>query len=587
MNATLNLTVKSGTQKGQIFDLPNGKITVGRGPANDITLDNPTISKHHLLLNVQNGVVTVQDLGSTNGTFINGKKVAAPTKLRPGDELQVGADVTLTLRGGVDRTYVAAAPLPVKKKSMAGVWVVLGILFLAILLVGGYFLWQSIQVVAPTPTVAQVFATPAFPTPNPVPTATFTPQNSATRITFNADQSALQFGDCAKLTWSVENAKDVRLDGEVVSNTGQREICPQKSGENHILTALSLDGNIEEAAISLVILPTATPPPGVNVNFSTETSTLDYGNCTTLRWQVENAQNVTLNGQQVGFNGSQEVCPTKVSNTYRLLIASTGNDVTEQTLVIRVRPTPLPAQPTPTFTLTPTPTSPPPPSAAAPPVINQFIADNYSLRPGECTLLHWSVSNARQVDLDGAPVANQGKQQICPTVSGSYALNAAGANGQSAHATVQLQVTGSGSVTTPPPVAGSGPYQLKVGNQHRYEEPWGGDRGDPCEAWRTGNFDDEHPNFRGFNLELLLTNNSAVKVSDNWGDNIRFFTASGGEVKSCYYGYGGAGPPPKATSSVTFFTVVPQGDYVQVVQLDLGGYTVRLCLDGKGGSWGC
>jgi hypothetical protein len=220
-------------------------------------------------------------------------------------------------------------------------------------------------------------------------------------------------------------------------------------------------------------------------------------------------------------------------------------------------------------------------------VINQFTADSYSLQAGKCTLLHWSVSNARQVSLDGAPVANQGSQQICPAVSGSYVLTAAGSGGQTSHATVQLQVTGGGSVTTPPPVAGSGPYQLKVGNQHRYEEPWGGDRGDPCEAWRTGNFDDEHPNFRGFNLELLLTNNSQAKVADNWGDNISFFTASGGNLKACYYGYGGAGPPPKATASVTFFTVVPQGDYVQVVQLDLGGYTIRLCLDGKGGSWGC
>ncbi|HEY85481.1 MAG TPA: FHA domain-containing protein [Chloroflexi bacterium] len=592
MNATLKLTVKSGTQKGQVFDLPDGKATIGRGSTNDITLDNPTISKHHLLLNVQNGVVTAQDLGSTNGTFINGKKVTASTKLRPGDELQVGADITLTLHGVVDRTYVAAAPPPPKKKSMAGILALLGILLLAILLVGGYFLWQGMQVVAPTPTVAQATATATVPTLASVPTATLTPQSATAstastaapvRITFNADQSTLQFGDCARLFWSVDNAKDVRLDGKAVSNAGEREICPQKSGENHILTALSLDGNIEEATISLVILPTATPPPGVKVSFSTEQSTLDYGDCTTLRWQVENAQNVALNGQQVGYTGNQEVCPRETSNTYRLLISSTGNNVTEQTVVIRVRPTPLPAQATPTFTPLP-PTSAP---AAAAPVINQFIADSYSLQAGKCTLLHWSVSNARQVSLDSAPVANQGSQQICPAVSGSYVLTAVGSGGQTSHATVQLQVNSGGSVTTPPPVAGSGPYELKVGNQHRYEEPWGGDRGDPCEAWRTGNFDDKHPNFRGFNLELLLTNNSQAKVADTWGDDISFFTASGGEVKACFYGYGGAGPPPKATASVTFFTVVPQGDYVQVVQLDLGGYTIRLCLDGKGGSWEC
>lgn len=130
-------------------------------------------------------------------------------------------------------------------------------------------------------------------------------------------------------------------------------------------------------------------------------------------------------------------------------------------------------------------------------------------------------------------------------------------------------------------------YVLAMGNQHLYEEPWGGDRGDPCEAWRTGNFDDNDPNYRGFNLELKLTNNTDEKVADDWAESLSLVTSGGKELKACYYGYDGMGPPPKGTTSVTFFSVVPKGDYVSVAELDIDDQTLRLCFDGRGGAFPC
>lgn len=126
-----------------------------------------------------------------------------------------------------------------------------------------------------------------------------------------------------------------------------------------------------------------------------------------------------------------------------------------------------------------------------------------------------------------------------------------------------------------------GLYILEVGNQHRYEEPWGWDRGDPCKAWETGNFDDTKPYYRGFNVELLLTNNSDTKVPDAWP--VTFTTHQGKSVKACYYGYEGSGPSPGATSSVTFFSVVEKGDYVEKITFSLNDQTIQICLDGKGG----
>ena len=130
-----------------------------------------------------------------------------------------------------------------------------------------------------------------------------------------------------------------------------------------------------------------------------------------------------------------------------------------------------------------------------------------------------------------------------------------------------------------------GLYVLQLGGQHRYEEPWGWDRGDPCQAWETGNFDDTKPNYRGFNVELLLTNNSDKKVPDEWP--ITFTTAKGQAVRACYYGYDGSGPKPGVTNSVTFFTVVEQGDYVETVTFTLDDQVIRLCLDGQGAADRC
>jgi hypothetical protein len=140
------------------------------------------------------------------------------------------------------------------------------------------------------------------------------------------------------------------------------------------------------------------------------------------------------------------------------------------------------------------------------------------------------------------------------------------------------------NVPTPASPSSSGIYVFGIGGQHRYEEPWGAPvGGNPCRSWETNSWDDEHPNYRGFNVELLLTNNSAVKVQDDWGEDMRFFTAGGQEVTACYYGYTGAGPVPGGTTSLTFFTVVPKGDFVQVMQLNLNGQFSQICLDGRGG----
>jgi hypothetical protein len=134
----------------------------------------------------------------------------------------------------------------------------------------------------------------------------------------------------------------------------------------------------------------------------------------------------------------------------------------------------------------------------------------------------------------------------------------------------------------PPPSVG-GLYVLTVG-KHIYE-PWGAPRGgDVCAAYRNDDFDDR-VHMKGFNLELLLTNNSTIPVADNWAPT--FITAKNKNVQVCYYGYAGSGPQPGATSSVTFFTIVDADDYVRVVQLNVNGQFIQLCLGPSGAQSPC
>jgi hypothetical protein len=130
--------------------------------------------------------------------------------------------------------------------------------------------------------------------------------------------------------------------------------------------------------------------------------------------------------------------------------------------------------------------------------------------------------------------------------------------------------------------SGTAAYTVNVG-KHIYEQPWGAARGgDVCQTYRDHSWDDEKPFYRGFNIELLLTNNSTIPVPDDWGEDVDYVTANGKSGPFCYYGYSGAGPQPGATSSVTFFALIDQGDHVRYVQLNINGQRMTVCLDGAG-----
>lgn len=79
------------------WPLAEGPNLIGRDRDCTIRIDSATLSRHHARITVMNGEVTVEDLGSKNGTHVNGRQVDQPVALEDGDELQVGS-VTMVYR---------------------------------------------------------------------------------------------------------------------------------------------------------------------------------------------------------------------------------------------------------------------------------------------------------------------------------------------------------------------------------------------------------------------------------------------------------------------------------------------------------
>ncbi|HTN23106.1 MAG TPA: FHA domain-containing protein [Solirubrobacteraceae bacterium] len=82
-----------GLQRGMAYDVARGA-TLGRGDV-EIQLEDPFASSRHAQLTRQGAIVVIEDLGSTNGTYLNDELLRGPRPLHPGDRVRIG-DSTFT-----------------------------------------------------------------------------------------------------------------------------------------------------------------------------------------------------------------------------------------------------------------------------------------------------------------------------------------------------------------------------------------------------------------------------------------------------------------------------------------------------------
>ncbi len=83
------LVVDGGPQTGLTYVLGEGETSAGRSAESDIFLEDVTVSRHHAVFAVDGEGLTVTDLGSTNGTYVNGRRHETAV-LAPGDEVMLG-----------------------------------------------------------------------------------------------------------------------------------------------------------------------------------------------------------------------------------------------------------------------------------------------------------------------------------------------------------------------------------------------------------------------------------------------------------------------------------------------------------------
>ena len=107
------LTVISGPAAGKSLEL-DGDVVIGRSDG-DLTIPDSEISRRHAAIRPTDGGVVIEDLGSRNGTFVDGRQISEPVTVTTGVRIQLGGSelrLDVPLAAGMDVTRVAQRPAP-------------------------------------------------------------------------------------------------------------------------------------------------------------------------------------------------------------------------------------------------------------------------------------------------------------------------------------------------------------------------------------------------------------------------------------------------------------------------------------------
>ena len=87
--ATPILRLRTGPNAGKVYDVRSA-LRLGRHPYNEVSIDDPAVSRYHCWITLEDGRVLIEDLASANGTFLNRERVAERVPLKPGDSVLMG-----------------------------------------------------------------------------------------------------------------------------------------------------------------------------------------------------------------------------------------------------------------------------------------------------------------------------------------------------------------------------------------------------------------------------------------------------------------------------------------------------------------
>ncbi|OGN92753.1 MAG: hypothetical protein A2Z71_11135 [Chloroflexi bacterium RBG_13_50_21] len=125
--AQYRLVMRQGPIPGQIFELDRREITIGRDITNEIVINDAEVSRKHARLTLEGDRYKIEDLDSTNGTYIDGQRLIGPHVMAVGEIIMFGdnvgvvfdgepvrPDLTVPSKIDLEATPVAAIPAPVE-----------------------------------------------------------------------------------------------------------------------------------------------------------------------------------------------------------------------------------------------------------------------------------------------------------------------------------------------------------------------------------------------------------------------------------------------------------------------------------------
>jgi predicted component of type VI protein secretion system len=145
MAAQFQFVMRSGPNPGKIYPLDALEILIGRDTSDGIIINDAEVSRKHAKLSLHGSTYMIQDLGSTNGTFVNGLRLTGTQVLKAGDTVSIGENIVMMYEVAFDPDATVIASAEVSKT------------------------FAPIDMPTPTPAPVQVSAQASVPTPTPAP----------------------------------------------------------------------------------------------------------------------------------------------------------------------------------------------------------------------------------------------------------------------------------------------------------------------------------------------------------------------------------------------------------------------------------
>ena len=492
---SISLTIQQGADAGQRYVLNKDDVTIGRLSSNDVQVNDSEVSRHHANIHWENGQFFIRDLGSSNGTTVNGRLITGTVPLRNGDVIGMGNTIFAFEGTGVipesnatvARSKPAAPTMPAttpplpKRKSRVSTTLIVGAVtatVLALVLIAALFFLLSRQAQAgPDVRVQEPASGSQVEIGKPVTVlASAHDRKGISRLEFRVNgvlnatiASSVPGGQpdlIVQQVWTPTEPGFHNLSLQAFNSDGDTgkpvEILVNVTGES-VAQASTLTPTTQGTAT-----PTATSEGGAaactnNAAFVADVTVPDNsifnpGDRIDKTWRIRNTgtcpwqagyQLVFVSGDKMGAPDSQAVVPTSPGGTADVTVTmyAPGSPgvyqgvwrmVTNQGQVFGPNFTILIQVKSPSVTATHTATS-----SALPAPLVELTVDDANINGGECTTVRATVQNVAAAWLDGEPVVGGYKEKnVCPCGNTTYTLDAVKSSGEHIYRSVTVVVTG-------------------------------------------------------------------------------------------------------------------------------------------------